>query len=74
MNAKAVSWVDFCRRLRREGFSNGPERTADVLRAVPLAADPEKLYFCLRSILCSDREEWIRFEGSAVTADVVEGE
>ncbi|MEJ2347247.1 MAG: VWA domain-containing protein [Gammaproteobacteria bacterium] len=56
--------VEFVRMLRGEGFRVGVQEGLDALRASVRTGvlDQRRLRWCLRSLLCSDRDEWRRFD------------
>jgi uncharacterized protein with von Willebrand factor type A (vWA) domain len=56
--------VEFVRMLRAEGFRVGVQEGLDALRTSARIGllDQRGLRWCLRSLLCSDRDEWRRFD------------
>lgn len=62
---RRAEWiVRFCRYARTHGLSAGVTETVaatEAVRTLPDGAD-ETLRFCLRSVLCSSKEEWEMFD------------
>lgn len=56
--------TSFCRFVRSEGLSAGIKETVDALQVAQLVGieDRELLNLALRSVLCSSKEEWDRFD------------
>lgn len=56
--------VRFCRFARQQGLSGGVQKTLGALRAMACLgmASREDLKSGLRSVLCSSKDEWDRFE------------
>ena len=56
--------VEFCRFARSCGISSGVGESTDALAAVHAVGvtDREPLKFALRSVLCSTKEDWDRFD------------
>lgn len=54
----------FCRFVRAEGLSAGIKESVDALEVATLVGieDRDQLKIGLRSVLCSSKEEWDRFE------------
>ncbi len=60
----AETITSFCRFVRDEGLSAGIKESVDALEVARLVGieDRELLKIALRSVLCSSKEEWDRFE------------
>ncbi|MEA2426669.1 MAG: uncharacterized protein QOF37_297 [Thermoleophilaceae bacterium] len=52
----------------------GPERSLRFARAVQLVSEPEVLFWVARSVFCSSREEWERFDSLFVAVDEGRGD
>lgn len=63
-NSMAEIITRFCRFVRAEGLSAGIKESIDALEVARLVGieDRELLKVGLRSVLCSSKEEWDRFE------------
>ena len=59
----ACSVAGFVRFLRHEGYSVGINETLDSLTVIEQCVPPEipTLRSALRSLVCRDRDEWVRF-------------
>src|SRR6185312_3299907 len=60
----AQTITGFCRFVRAEGLSTGIKESVDALQVANLIGieDRDQLKIGLRSVLCSSKEEWDRFE------------
>jgi len=56
--------VEFCRFARENGFNAGVRETMDALESVYHVGldDPSAFGSALRSVLCSSKDEWDRFD------------